>query len=129
MRDYQISNEYTLPKPVYYRTIWTIRDYPRLLQEADALLESTPAPTETPEIQRQRNLKATETNNLRYAEAMKVIRAIENALITAVPPESREAVIANAVYGKSWPLALPPRSYGRYKQQFIFYTAKNLHYI
>ena len=129
MTDYQLNNAYTLPKPVYYRTLWTIRDYPRLCQEADALLERTPDSTETPEIQRQRNLKATETNNLRYAEVMKVIRAIEGALKSAVPPELRTAVIENVVNGKPWPLNLGARTYGRYKQQYIYTVARNLHYI
>lgn len=129
MRDYQLANKYTLPKAVYYRTLWMIRDYPRLCSEADALICSTPDPTETPEIQRQRNLRATETANLKYAEAMKTIRAIENALTTAVPPEARAAVYNNIVYGKGWPLDRGARTYGRYKQAWIYHAAQNLHYI
>lgn len=130
MTNYSLTkSEYTLPREVYMKTLWTIKDYPRLLSEADACLEATPNPTETPEIQRQRNLRATETKNLKYAEYLRVIRAIESALTETVAVDDRRAVLDNILYGKSWPLNKSARAYGSIKQRYIYTVAKKLTYI
>lgn len=120
MKIYQpTKGKYTLPRSVYYRIIYLIKDYPRILSEADALLEATPPPTETPEIQRQRNLRAPETSNIRYAMLIKDVRDIEDALAEAVPYGSRDAVMANILNGTPYPVDKSDRSYQYYKQKFI----------
>lgn len=115
---------YTLPKSVYYRVLYIVKDYPRLLQDADAMLEATPPQTETPEIQRQRNLRATETNNLKYTEIMKDIRDIENALKDAVPDDAQKAILSSIINNTPYPLDKDRRTYSRYKQKFLYILAK-----
>lgn len=110
---------YALPDSVYYRVLYLVKDYPRLLSEADALLEATPPQTETPEIQRQRNLRATETANIKYAMILRDVRDIEEALITTVPPDARDAVMANIISRESYPVDKGRSTYSRYKQRFL----------
>lgn len=125
MKNYQpTKSQYTLPKSIYYRVIYFVRDYPRLLEEIDAILEATPPPSETPEVQKQRNIRATETVNLKYSEIKKDIRDIEETLIQAVPPEARKAIMSSIIYGESYPLDLDRRTYSRYKQKFIYRLAE-----
>ena len=118
------TGAYTLPRSVYYRMIYFIKDYPRLIDAADALLEATPTPTETPEIQRQRNLQATETANIKYAEFMKDIREIESALKKSVPADAQAAILRAVIYDAPYPIDKDKRTYSRYKQRFIYTLAK-----
>ena len=129
MKTYQQKNEFTIPKSAYYRTIYLIKDLPRLLEEADAIIGATPPETETPEIQRQRNLRATETQNLQYAAIMADIRDIQNAIIEAVPPDKRMAIMENILDGKAYPIDCDRRTYGRYKQKLVYILATKRHYI
>lgn len=123
------TGPYVLPRSIYFRIIYLIKDYPRLLSEADALLEATPPPTETPEIQRQRNLRATETNNLRYATIMADVRDIEEALKETVPPDARRAILASIINGEKYPLDRDRRTYTNYKQKYIHNLAERKHLI
>ena len=113
-----------LPRAIYYRVLYMIKDYPRMLADADALLASTPDPTETPEIQRQRNLRATETQNIRYAEIMKTVREIETALRETVPQDCREAILQSVISNKPYPLKYSRSTYSKYKQKFIEAVAR-----
>lgn len=125
MKNYQpTKGQYALPKSIYYRVIYFIKDYPRLLEEKYAILEATPPPSETPEVQKQRNIRATETENIKYSDIVKDIRDIEETLIKAVPPEARKAIMSSILYGESYPLDLDRRTYSRYKQRFIYRLAE-----
>ena len=46
MKDYQRQkgNRYILPRTLYHQTVWQIRDYYRLKEQADAILEESPPP-------------------------------------------------------------------------------------
>ena len=47
MRDYQrTKGKYILPREVYHQTIWIIRDYYRLKEEAEAILHESPGPSD-----------------------------------------------------------------------------------
>lgn len=118
------TGPYTLPRSTYFRMVYLVKDYPRLCEEVDAILEATPPQTETPEIQRQRNIKATETTNLRYAAVMKDIRDIEDALQKAVPPEAQKAILSSIINNERYPIDKDRRTYSNYKQKFIYILAK-----
>ena len=104
--------------------IYLIRDYPRLLEEADAILEATPPQTETPEIQRQRNIKATETTNIKYSMILRDIRDIEEALKETVPPDARRAIMENILTGQRYPIDRHRNTYTKYKQRYIHRLAE-----
>lgn len=123
------KGQYALPNSIYYRVVYLVKDYPRLVIEADALIDATPPQTETPEIQRQRNLRATETTNIKYSMMMKDVRDIEEALKEAVPPDARDAIMKSIISGTSYPLDKDRRTYARYKQRFLYELAKRKHLI
>ena len=120
---------YALTKSIYYRVLYLVKDYPRLLLEADALIGATPDKTETPEIQRQRNLKATETTNIKYSMMMKDARDIEEALKETVPPDARDAILRSIIDGTAYPLDKDRSTYARYKQRFLHNLAERRHLI
>ena len=115
---------YAVPDTVYLRMVYLVKDYPRMCMTADSLLDATPPQTETPEIQRQRNIKATETNNLKYAAIMSDIRDVEAALTATVPPESQKAILHAIINNTRYPIDKDRRTYTRYKQHFIYELAK-----
>lgn len=123
------TGPYTLPRSIYYRVIYLVKDYPRLKLAADAMLEATPPPTETPEIQRQRNLRATETNNLKYAAVMADIRDIEETLMETVPPDSRKAILDSIINGESYPLDKARSTYTKYKHKYVYTLAERRHWV
>ena len=53
-RDYQRkrNNKYILPYAAYHQTVWQIRDYYRLKEEAQAILDESPPPPDGQQIGR-----------------------------------------------------------------------------
>lgn len=123
------KGKYVLPKSAYMRTVYTVRDYPRLLQLANDLVVSTSNTTSIPKIQKQRNIKTEEHQSLKYAEIMNDIRLIEEALLESVSPDDREAVLANVINDKPWPHLKSTRTYRTYKQKFLYTVAKKFNII
>ena len=117
------KSEYAMPKSVYYRMVYLVKDYPRLCEEAESILLATPPQTETPEIQRQRNITAQETQSLKYAAIMADVRDIEDAL-QVIPSDARMAILASIIQNKSYPLDRSNRTYSRYKQYYLYTLAK-----
>ena len=117
------SGGYTLAPSAYYRTVYLIKDYPRLCQEAEAVMLATPPQTETPEIQRQRSVRAAETQAINYASIMADVRIIEDAL-EVIPDDAQAAILKNILYAEPYPIDRDKRTYGRYKQKYIYNVAK-----
>lgn len=124
-RDYQRrTTKYILPQNLYMRTLYTIRDYDRMVEEAanslstsDSSLDGQPhgsgvgKPTENAVVKRDAILPA--------------IEAIDKAR-QAIPPEYRYGVWMNIVYRMPYPRDADRTTYGAYKSQFVYNVAKNL---
>ena len=126
MREYQRSknNKYILPASVYNQTIWLIRDYQRMKDEAEALLEDSPKPQDgmphgspSPDgvvnkvIQRDRYLTKCS--------------AIERAL-ASIPQEYRQGVWDSILFHTRYPANADRTTYGVYKSRMIYTVAKEL---
>lgn len=126
MKEYQRkhNNKYHLPREAYNATVWIIRDYKRLKESAQAILEESPPPPDGMP-------KGTGTVGMIEAKALKrdiyitKIKAIENALET-IPPEYRKGVWENITIYKRYPNDAAKNTYGNYKARFIFHVAINL---
>lgn len=125
-RDYQrkLNNKYQLPREVYHLTLWQIRDYDRMKDEAEAILtESLPPPDGQP--------KGTGTGDevaskaARREEYIRKTRAVEEAL-EIVPEEYRRGVWRNVTEWKAYPKDADRSTYGRWKSRFVYETARRL---
>ena len=132
MRDYQgiKNNPYLLPHHLYMRTLYIIRDYDRLKEKAEKLLDYCDKKPEqkfvkTPEeINKLKNIK-DEPCTLSYERAALETDAIEGAL-EFIPSFYRDGVLENIMEGARYPLGADERTFRRYKQRYIYHVARLL---
>ena len=127
MRDYQraTGGKYILPRAVYNQTIWIIRDYTRMTQEAAAIMTASPAP---PDGQPRGTVSTDDTASRAVKRALYLdrIRSIDRAFET-IPPEYRRGVWASIQTGDPYPQDAARETYSRMKSKFILQAALNLH--
>lgn len=122
-RDYQRkrNNKYILPYAAYHQTVWQIRDYYRLKEEAQAILdESPPPPDGQPKAQNLGDETAQKAAR-REAYLLKA-RQIEEALLV-VPKEYRRGVWSNVTRFDPYPMDADRSTYGRWKSRFVYEVA------
>ena len=126
MRDYQRkkNNKYILPSAVYHQTIWTIRDYYRMKEEADAILtESSSALDGMPHGNR--TVDVVTKKAIRRELLVEKVSAIDSAL-SEVPSEYRGPIWKNILYRTPFPTYADRSTYGRNKSKFIASVAERL---
>lgn len=126
MRDYQRkkNNKYILPSAVYHQTIWTIRDYYRMKQEADDILtESSAAYDGMPHGKKTVDIVAKKA--AKRESLIAKITAIESAL-SEIPTEYQKPIWKNILYGTPYPAHADRSTYGRNKAKFVSSAAKRL---
>ena len=129
MRDYQRrkNNKYYLPKSVYHRTLWVIRDYERMKEEAESLVEISGVNTDG----MPRGNEASDQVSrmaIKRCDLLKDVNVIDMAL-ELIPEEYRAGIWNNIQYNKSYPTYAGVRTFARYKAIFIHSVAKGLNYI
>lgn len=128
-RDYQRekNNEHWMPTAVYRTALWQIRDYDRMKDIADAILDESPSPPDGMP-------KGTALTDLVYSKAVKrdvyisKTTAIEKAMKT-IPQEYLKGVWNNITRYDPYPPDAGRATYSRYKSKFVFEVAKNLNLI
>ena len=129
MRDYQRvkKNKYKLPRSVYNRVLWTIRDYNRMKDEINSLVEISAINLSG--MPRGGGISDQVSNIvIKRCELTKYIEVIDEA-INGVPDEYKDGVWNNIQYNKSYPPYASGRTYARYKAKFIHEVANKLNYI
>ena len=125
-RDYQrkLNNKYRLPREVYHLTLWQIRDYYRMKDEADAILEESPPPPDgQPKGQKTGDEVASKA--MRREDYLRKTKAIEYAL-DIVPPEYQKGVWKSVVYADPFPIDAARSTYGMWKSRFVYECAYRL---
>lgn len=126
MRDYQRTkgNKYILPRDVYRSTLWTIRGYQRMKDEADAILFESPAP---PDGQPRGTATGDEVASkaIRREQYVRKVKAIDEAL-EVLPREYRRGVWNSVQYFDSYPLDADRSTYARWKARFVWEVANKL---
>ena len=128
MKEYQRQkgNKYILPKPVYNMTVWQIRDYHRLKDKAESILESSAPPSDGMP-------RGTDIGNTVESKAMErefildKIKTIDASKLN-IPQEYREGVWNNTVHQMPFPKDADRSTYGRYKSRFVYQVAKGLNF-
>lgn len=128
MRNYQLKGKYTLEKSLYKRTIATIQDYDRMVEELGDILTSTPSHDNNGGGRSNLPTQPTENLALRITELNNQLRIISNSL-SVVPHKYREGVWYNITKDKAYPVFDSKRTYSRYKQIFIYEVAKRMGWV
>lgn len=126
MKEYQRkrNNKYHLPHEAYNATIWTIRDYERLKESAQAILDESPPPPDG-QPKGAPSKGAIEIKALKRDAYLTKINAIEKGL-EKIPREYRQGIWDNIVSYKRYPDDAAKSTYGIYKARFVFFVAENL---
>ena len=107
MRDYQRKRDrkYILPRSVYHRVLWLLRDYDRLLEE----------------------LAETDDNGL-MEKCLNEIDVMDQAL-EKVPVEYQTGIWDNIIHGKAYPLMADRSTFGYWKSKLIYNVAIDSGYV
>jgi len=126
MRDYQRqkNNKYILPRAVYHKTLWQIRDYYRLKEEADGILyessllsDGMPRGTAIGD--------PVHSKAVRREETLHIIKVIEEEK-AKIPEEYQKGVWDSIQYGSRYPDDAHRNTYSRWKSVFAYSVAKRL---
>ena len=126
MKDYQRQkgNRYILPRTLYHQTVWQIRDYYRLKEQADAILEESPPP---PDGQPHgTSIGEVASRAIRRETMLSTVRVIEKEK-QLIPKEYRDGVWNNILFGTAYPDDADRSTYGRYKSKFVYSVARGLY--
>jgi len=118
------NNKYYLPKNLYMRTVYLIRDYKRLREEYDDLLEESFL-SEGPS-----GAAVSDPTPARVAkvyECARCIKAVTAALLT-IPAEYRDGVFENVAFGKKYPEFAGAATWSRNRSRFIYEVARNMNW-
>jgi hypothetical protein len=142
-REYQNvkNNPYKLPHNVYYKTLYTIRDYDRLKEKYNELLHKKGA---WPNVERGKDERgkmvadimpksaniasSVEDRAMQLALMSKEIDAVDYPA-ALIPAAYRNGVLQNIKYGGHYPRDADVRTYQRWKQRFIYFVAKRLKHV
>ena len=128
MRDYQKNknNPWRLPKYLYKQTLNLIRDYHRLKEEYDDILQSSPQDSNNGKS----NMPGDPTGSkvIRLEKINERISAIEKAK-AEIPGEYIQGVWNSIVHEAAYPTDADRTTYWRYKAKFIYQVADNMHWI
>jgi len=121
------KTKYILPRAVYNKTIWTIRDYHRVKEEVATMIAvgggnsdggpSSGAPGDP-----------TYRLAVKYADYIDIVNAIDAAREN-IPEEYREGVWNNIQYDVRYPRDAERSTYGHIKSKFVYDVAINLHFV
>lgn len=126
MRDYQRqkNNKYILPRAQYHRTLWLIRDYYRLKEEAEYMIRASPdLPDGMPHGTGRSDPTAEKA--IKLSSLLDVVNLIECER-DAIPEEYRHGVWDNVMYGTAYPRDADRSTYGRIKSRFVYGVAKGM---
>lgn len=114
--------KYILPRAVYHQTIWRIRDYYRLKEEAAALI--------TYGSQLNDPVRSCLTSDrvgsvvVKREKVLKDVELIDECLLS-LPEEYRKGVWDNVQHNRAFPLDASRATYARYKSYFLYKVAES----
>lgn len=116
MRNYQRqkNNPYKLPDGLYRRMIDLVRDYERIKQQRENIVNDA---TENKAIKL-----------IKLAVLNQDCEAIEKAL-AKIPKEYHKGIMDNILYHAKYPYIAAERTYSYQKSRFIYFIAENLNQI
>lgn len=126
MRDYQRekNNMHRLPNAVYKQALWQIRDYYRMKEELQDILDESPSPPDG--MPHGSGIgKPVEAVVIRREKYADKVRAIEKAL-DLVPEEYQAGVWKAVQFSAPYPDDAHRNTYGIWKARFVYAVADYL---
>ena len=128
MRDYApTKGKYSLPRSVWNRSIWLIRDRDRLKAEADNLLYVQARPAD-PIPGKGGKADPVAKAAIKREKFLRQVEAVDDAL-EIVPPEYRKGVIRSVINMDPYPLDACRSTYSRWKSCFVYEVARRMNYL
>lgn len=127
-RDYQRikQSKYILPRTVYHQTLWRIRDYYRLKECAEDLLEQRGEQSGQPKSNTPSDIVGNTV--MKRDKYLNDVYQIDCA-IKEIPEEYRRGVWNSIHFGDAYPQYAARATYGRYKAKFIYKVAERFNLI
>ena len=116
-----------LPRAVYMKTIYQIRDYHRLKENLSDIMDEQPAPRQ-PQVSISNKGSLVETKAIKRERDMDIVTGIDKAIET-IPEEYRHGVWQAVMYNSPYPEDAALSTYSKYKAEFIIRVAMNLGFI
>lgn len=122
-KDYQRKKtKYLLPAPVYFKTVWEIRDYHRMKEMAQAILEESAPPADgMPHGSPSPDGVFNKASRRMYYTM--ILDIIDDEL-AKIPKEYRQGVWNNILYKMAFPTDADRSTYARYKSRMIYNVAQ-----
>lgn len=121
------TGKYILPGNMYMQTIYQIRDYYRLKEEAERILvESADPPDGQPKGKD--IVSDPERKVMRRERLIRIIDIIDNAK-AMLPEEYRQGVWNNVMYHDAFPADAARATYGNYKSLFVYAIAREIFFL
>lgn len=123
MSDYRRikQTKYILEPSLYHKTLWRIRDFDRIKELSDSLLDETSYQDGEPCKTNKTTDKVSSIaiKREKYLTEMKIIKSCLNN----IPSEYQDGVWNNVLYRKAYPVGADRATYGRWKSKFIYDVA------
>lgn len=127
-KEYQTKHSKNiLPRAVYMKTVYQIRDYHRLKENLQDTLDEQPAPRQ-PSVSGTKKGSVVETKAIKRERDHDIVKGIDEAIET-IPEEYRHGVWQAVMYNSPYPEDAALSTYSRYKAEFIVMVAYNLGFI
>lgn len=127
-KEYQTKHSKNiLPRAVYMKTVYQIRDYHRLKENLQDTLDEQPAPRQ-PSVSGTKKGSVVETKAIKRERDRDIVKGIDEAIET-IPEEYRHGVWQAVMYNSPYPEDAALSTYSRYKAEFIVMVAYNLGFI
>ena len=128
MREYQRkTGKYILPGNMYMQTIYQIRDYYRLKEEAERILEESADPPDG-QPKSKSEVSDPERKAMRRERMLHIIEIIDDAK-AIIPEEYRKGVWDNVMHRTAFPTDADRVTYGRYKSLFVYTIAREIFFL
>lgn len=119
-----------MPDTAYRRTVATVRDYPRMVAEVQRLKNDTASVKSTvySDMPKGRAPSTMADKVATIADMEQSISCIQRAL-ESLPPDLRQGVYNNVVYGVRFPHVPSLSTWERNKRRFLLQAAKNMRFL
>ena len=119
------KDKYILPTAVYHQTLWQIRDYYRLRDIRDEILQGSGGPPDGMPGGSGRPGNPTQAKAIKLAETSRLVTIIDEE-IAQVPEEYRKGVWNAVQFREPFPVNASRQTYSMWKSFFVYCVAKRL---